>query len=232
MIFIYSIKEKLFVDKALPNEKDPTASDDSGVHLIITQKYVQFFIPVLPSGLKQTRYFNINSGEEIPKNNWTPSMRTIADQSKSEIKGSWKLWMFLILLVAFFGFAIIYGTAAKGTYEKEQAMLEQRMETLQAEDVLFLHFYQDGIWQATAAKVTDVSNGVVMLSFSSERFPVEEFDFKAAAKKLSTSPDVFTSEEVEVSYNPLLEGRFVFSDPKSYSQVKVENVEVKSINRK
>ena len=216
----------------MPNEKDPTADDGSGVHLIISQTYAQFFIPVLPTRPKKTRYFNINSGEEIRKNDWTPSMRTVADQSKSEIKGSWKLWMLLILLVAFFSFTIVYGTASNSIRQKEQALLEQRMDTLQAEDILFLLFYYDEVWQATAAKVERIDNDAAVLKFSSERFPVEEFDFKAAANKLSTSPDVFTSEEVEVEYSPLVEGRFVFSDPKSYDKVKVMNVEVKSIDRK
>ena len=94
-------------------------------------------------------------------------MRTVADQSKSEIKGSWKLWMLLILLVAFFSFTIVYGTASNSIRQKEQALLEQRMDTLQAEDILFLLFYYDEVWQTTAAKVEHIDNDAAVLKFSS-----------------------------------------------------------------
>lgn len=231
MIFVYSIEEKVFIDKALPNEKDPTADDSSGVHLIISQRYVRFLIPVLPAGGKKIHFYNINSGEEIHENDWTPSMRTVADQSKSEIKGAWKLWMLLILLVGFFAFAIIYGNINKGIRDGKEALLEHRMETLQVDDILYLLFYYDDVWQATAAKVVQLKSDDAVLKFSTERFPVDNFDFDAAADKLSTSSDLFTSEEVDVVYAPLMEGRFVFKEPKSYNLVKVGNVEVKSIKR-
>lgn len=106
MIYVYSIEEKVFVDKKFQDEIDPV-SNLKGLGITVSQQYVSLILPMFPIGPKVVTVHSLTTGSIIPATSWTPSIQQKAKQAKSEAKGTWKLFSFLIVfaLIIVVGFA-------------------------------------------------------------------------------------------------------------------------------
>ncbi len=232
MIIILGEGEKIFTERELPSVEDPTKNNGSGVKLVISQKYISVIIPAVPLGGKLVNYYNLESDELIPKDCWTNSMQAKADEARLNISGTWKLWSFMILVIAFF--AVTY-TAVKinaDGLEDDKKNFEQSLQNIKQGDLLFLEFV-DELYkrQATVAKVVVVEGDLLQIQLSKERTTVVDFNFKKAKKKLSTSEDVFDENLVGIDYSTLRAGRFNFTQPASYKKYNMSNIELVEIRK-
>lgn len=136
-MIIYTIEEKVFVQKQFLEEPDPLTGSN-GIEMEVTQSYARWILPIFPNGKKKVRAYSLANGEPIPVTIWTPSMQQKAEAIKSEAKGTWKLFSLLIALAILMLGGLVYKEINKNSVAGQEKMQTTYRNSPQEGDLLLV----------------------------------------------------------------------------------------------
>jgi len=109
MVFVYTIKEKVFLGQTFAGEYDPLTGMN-GIDMIVMQRYITCAGIPLHGSRKMVKAFSTNTGHPIPVLLWTESMKSWADGMLPLARGAWTKRLCLPILLAALVFFIGWGT--------------------------------------------------------------------------------------------------------------------------
>lgn len=217
MIFIYSIREKVFLEKEVPSLIDPL-TQTSGVAFVVTQRYFDWIGPCAPIQSKRVTAYSMANNQPIPVAMWTPEMKDEADRAKSSAKGTWKLFIvpIVILLLCIGGF--VYSRVSMQMKNNDDAFQAQYMEDPHVGDILYCNVSdrdpetsQDLERYATVYRIVEIDNDTVFVVKSKEKLDVALLILKPSksVNKFNTAdntfmPEVLKFKKTSLSKNNLL----------------------------
>lgn len=135
MVYVYTIKEKIFLEKKNLEMEDPL-THNKGVEFVVSQKYISWIGPFSPIQKKTVRAYSLITGEPIPVSIWTSEMKVEADAAKKSAKGTWKLFMFPIVFLSLIAILSVYRVIANKIEDHGKELQQEYLSNPKVGDIL------------------------------------------------------------------------------------------------